>query len=67
MVVRDGTSCLHGLITSCILNVLIGGNDLALIHALVLQGEVDVDGSARLIDLSHSERDPNAVLVKALV
>merc|ERR550532_3810450 len=64
--VRDRTSCLYDLITSRILDGLIGGNDFALIHALVLQGQVDVNRSSSFVDLSHSERGPHAVNTKPM-
>ena len=67
MVMGDAASSQENLIPGCVFNRLILINELGAIHALVIQGEINVDCCASLIDLSHAERDPDTFLAESLL
>lgn len=57
---------LHDFVACGIFDGLVLFNELGAVHALVVQGEVDVDGGACLIDLRDAEGDPDAIFGEAL-
>ena len=67
MMVRNTATGQKDFVPSRILNRFVLLNHIGSVHAPMVQGEVNVDGSARLIDLRDTERDPDTILVKALL
>mmetsp|Transcript_25922 Transcript_25922/g.34707 ORF Transcript_25922/g.34707 Transcript_25922/m.34707 type:complete len:227 (+) Transcript_25922:380-1060(+) len=65
VMVGDGATAEHDLVTGGILDVLVHINDCGAVIVLVIDGQVNVDGRTSLINLRHAERDPESVLVEA--
>ena len=61
----DAASLLHGLVSGAVLDHLVSFDELIALHTLMVHSEIDVDSSARLVDLSDTEADPETVLGKA--
>lgn len=59
--VGDAATALHGLVSGAVLDRLVGVDGLITRQSIMVHSQVDVDSSARLVDLGDTEADPEAV------
>lgn len=62
VMVRNRATTQHDLVTSRIFNKLIGMHNLVGVSTLVVESEVDVNGSSCLVELRHTEGGPHSIL-----
>lgn len=69
VVMREGSTLLHALVTALVLDVLIHLHNLVLrdVGVCVVVAEVDVDGSSSFVDLSDAEGCEETVFLDAAV
>lgn len=65
VVMGDAATALHDFVSGAVLDILVSVDGLITRQSVVVHSQVDVDSSARLVDLGNTEAHPEALAVIA--